>query len=236
MAILNNALLNTACPFVCSSLQELAHQFGIATAPVQNKRFVLDTLGFNQLNQLFSTADLAHYVNQIVAIAGADETEQQCETACLEVMTTHLLDTACPLICNSFQTLVNMFHLQEGTAAPAQAKRFLLDSFGLDMSKLLGMFSTAELSKYVNQIVDIAGADETEQQCETACLEVMHSDLLDTACPLICNSFQALVQKFHINAPTNAPVQKRFLLDSFGLDMSKLLGMFSTAELSKYVN
>merc|ERR1711963_1390213 len=107
---------------------------------------------------------------------------------------------------------------------------------GLDMSKLLGMFSTAELSKYVNQIVDIAGADETEQQCETACLEVMHSDLLDTACPLICNSFQALVQKFHINAPTNAPVQKRFLLDSFGLDMSKLLGMFSTAELSKYVN
>merc|ERR1711963_184935 len=94
MAILNNALLDTACPFVCSSLQELAHQFGIATAPVQNKRFVLDTLGFNQLNQLFSTADLAHYVNQIVAIAGADETEQQCETACLEVMTTKLLDTA----------------------------------------------------------------------------------------------------------------------------------------------
>jgi len=171
-----------------------------------------------------------------VDLAGADETEQQCETACLEVMHSDLLDTACPLICNSFQTLVQKFHINAPASAPVQ-RRFILDNF--DMSKLLSLFSTSDLSKYVNQIVDLAGADETEQQCETACLEVMHSDLLDTACPLICNSFQTLVQKFHIEAPAGsaapmAPAQKRFILDSF--DFNSILSALSSFDLDKIVN
>jgi len=239
MAILNNALLDTACPFVCSSLQSLAQKFGhpIATAAPVQKRFVLDTLGITALEQLFSTDDLKHYVNQIVAIAGADETEAQCETACLEVMTSDLLDKSCPLLCSSFQTLVQHFHQEEATAAPAALnKRFLLDNLPhFDISQLLSIFSQADLAKYVNEIVDLAGADETEAQCETACTQVMANDLLDTACPLICNSFQALVQKFHVAAPA-APVNKRFILDSFGLDLSQLLSMFSTSDLQSYIN
>merc|ERR1712121_483019 len=118
---------------------------------------------------LLSTTDLAKYVNLIVDQAGSDATEQQCEQACLDVMANDLLDTACPFICNSFQSLVQRFHLNGQTS-----KRFLLDN-------VMSLLSTTDLSKYVNLIVDQAGSDATEQQCEQACLDVMANDLLDTA-------------------------------------------------------
>ena len=53
---------------------------------------------------------------------------------------------------------------------------------------LLSMFSTSDLTTYVNMIVDQVGSDATEQQCEAACPSVMNNDLLDTACPFLCNS------------------------------------------------
>ncbi|KAK7109066.1 uncharacterized protein [Littorina saxatilis] len=149
------------------------------------KRFLLDN------------ADLAKYVDLIADHVGSDATEQQCETACVEVMHSDLLDTGCPFICTSFQTLVQKFHRH----SPAQpAKRFILDS--LNLNNVINMFSNADLAKDVDLIVQRVGSDATEQQCETACLEVMHSasDHLNTGCPFICTSFQTLVQKFHIPA------------------------------------
>merc|ERR1712121_410072 len=117
---------------------------------------------------MFGHAELTNYVNQIVDQVGSDATEAQCETACMDVMKSDLLDTACPFICNSFQTLVNKL-------PPAVNRRFILDN--LDLGNLLSMFGHAELTNYVNQIVDQVGSDATEAQCETACLDIMKSDL-----------------------------------------------------------
>merc|ERR1712121_571002 len=193
------------------------------------KRFILDNLNLGSLLSMFSSADLKNYVNQIVDQVGSDATEVQCETACMDVMKSDLLDTACPFICNSFQTLVNKLHVTN--PPPAVNKRFILDN--LDLGNLLSMFGHAELTNYVNQIVDQVGSDATEAQCETACMDVMKSDLLDTACPFICNSFQTLGNKLHVTNPPPA-VNKRFILDN--LDLGNLLSMFGHAELTNYVN
>jgi len=150
---------------------------------------------------------------------GSDATEQQCETACLDVMNSQLLDTTCPFICSSFQTLVQKLHTTP-TNAPSN-KRFLTSSFGDGWSWLMSFFSTDSLRKKVDLIVDEVGSDATEQQCETACLDVMNSQLLDTTCPFICSSFQTLVQKLH-TTPTNAPSNKRFLTSNFNLDLNHI--------------
>merc|ERR1712033_27381 len=135
----------------------------------------------------------------------------------LDVMANDLLDTACPFICNSFQSLVQRFHLNGQTS-----KRFLLDN-------VMSLLSTTDLSKYVNLIVDQAGSDATEQQCEQSCLDIMANDLLDTACPFICNSFQKLVQRFHLNSQPATGPSKRFILDN-------VMSLLSTNDLAKYVN
>merc|ERR1712121_565800 len=133
------------------------------------KRFILDNLNLGNLLSMFSHADLKNYVNQIVDQVGSDATEVQCETACMDVMASDLLDTACPFICNSFQTLVNKLHVTEPPVAVVN-KRFILDN--LNLGNLLSMFSSSDLKNYVNQIVDQVGSDATEAQCETACMDI----------------------------------------------------------------
>jgi len=122
-------------------------------------------------------------------------------------MHSDLLDTACPLICNSFQTLVQKFHINApagpaaGTApvAPAQ-KRFILDSF--DLSSILSALSSFDLDKIVNEIGAEIGSDATEYQCEEAC----HTTSLPEAlCPMLCSSFQQIAQQVHITEAKGQP-------------------------------
>ncbi|KAK7498399.1 hypothetical protein BaRGS_00010353, partial [Batillaria attramentaria] len=153
-------------------------------------------LGGENLKRLvLSSGSLGKYVNQIVDLVGSDATEQQCETACTEVITDALLSTSCPFICQSFQSLVGNLHVNQ----PAQVQKRFLES----------LLSSGSVGKYVNQIVDLVGSDATEQQCETACTEVITDALLSTSCPFICQSFKSLVGNLHVNQP--AQVQKRFL-------------------------
>merc|ERR1711963_827988 len=93
MAILNNALLDTACPFVCNSFQAFVNQLhgGAGGAAAVQKRF---------LEGILDTATMSNLVQQLVAQAGSDETEQQCETQCMAILNNALLDTACPFVCS----------------------------------------------------------------------------------------------------------------------------------------
>merc|ERR1712098_54398 len=93
-----------------------------------------------------------------------------------------------------FQSLVHLFH--------PQSKRFLLDSV-LD----LGVVKTA-----VKDLLDVVGADATEQQCEAACHNLVMGDetaLLHTLCTPICRSFQSLVHLFH-HTDGAAPPHRHF--------------------------
>jgi len=236
MAILNNALLDTACPFVCSSLQELAHRLDITPGSVPvGKRFFMDSLGLPQLEEIFSMADLHKYTNMIVDVVGSDATEQQCEAACLEVMANKVLDSSCPLLCSAFQVLVRKFHFEDVTPAPA--KRFVADGFHFDLSALQALFSHDDIVKYLNQIVDLVGSDETEAKCEQACIDVFGNDILDKACGFICPSFQALVQHYHIQVPAAAaaPVNKRMLLGDI-FDVNALMNALTSFDLDTIVN
>jgi len=207
LKIVNNDLFDTACPFMCTSLQSLAQHLHLeeaaTSAPV--KRMFLDSFSLDGLVNLFGKAELTHYVNQIVDTVGSDATEQQCEEACLAVMNNDVLDTACPFMCTSLQSLAVHLHIEEGTTK-APAKRMLLDSFSIQ--GLVDLFGHAELTTYVNQIVDLVGSDATEQQCESACIQVINNDIFDTACPFMCSSFQALIHRFHMGSDaTQAPAK-----------------------------
>merc|ERR1712150_136764 len=98
---------------------------------------------------------------------------------------------ACPLICNSFQALVQKFHL-DTPAAPVQ-KRFILDSFNL--GSILNALSSFDLDKIVDEIGNEIGSDATEYQCEQAC---MNTELPDALCPMLCSSFQQIAQSVHV--------------------------------------
>merc|ERR1712142_1327797 len=150
----------------------------VINAQAPAKRFLF---GDFDLAHQFSNDDLAHYVNQIVDQVGSDANEQQCEQACIDVMNNDVLDSPCPFICSSFQSLVHQVHLEEHQTA--QTKRFLFGDFDL-----AHLFSNDDLAHYVNQIVDQVGSDANEQQCEQACIDVMNNDVLDSPCPFICSS------------------------------------------------
>jgi len=200
MAILNNALLDTACPFVCNSLKEIAARLDITPGevPAGRKRFILDSLGINQLEDIFSTADLHKYVHMIVEIVGSDASEQQCEKACLDVMNSELFKTGCPFICSSFQMLVRKFDLEDITpsAAPVN-KRFILDNF----NNILNQLTNFDLDTIVNTIGDEMGSDVTEYNCEEACKD--STDLPDMLCPVLCSQFQSFAQGIHVTEAKN---------------------------------
>merc|ERR1711963_944257 len=146
---------------------------------VPSKRLFLDGAS------LFSSDELHNLVNQIVAAVGSDATEQQCETQCMAILNNALLDTACPFVCNTFQTIVNK--VPHDTVASGPAKRFLFDN----------LLDSAQVNTILQQIYDSLGSDATEQQCETQCMAILNNALLDTACPFVCNSFQAFVNNLH---------------------------------------
>jgi len=237
LEVVHNDVIDTACPFICTSLQSLANNLHIDTtaAPVPVKRFFLDTFSIEGLLNVFGKAELTHYVNQILDIVGTDDTEQKCEEACLTVINNDVLDTACPFICTSLQSLAVHLHLEEASTTLAPVKRMILgDVFSID--GLLNLFGKAELTHYVNQILDTVGSDDNEQKCEEACINVINNDVLDTACPFICTSLQSLATHLHLEeaSTTLAPVKRMILGDVFSID--GLLNLFGHAELTTYVN
>ncbi|XP_071108564.1 uncharacterized protein [Haliotis cracherodii] len=68
-------------------------------------------------------------------------------------------------------------------------KRLLIDS----------ILDTSEISKLVNTVLTKFGSDASEQQCETECLLLFKSDILDSACDFACKGIQGLIQRFHPN-------------------------------------
>ncbi|XP_053373131.1 uncharacterized protein LOC123532221 [Mercenaria mercenaria] len=98
-----------------------------------------------------------------------------------------------------------IFLILPALAYAAPEKRFLMD--GIDHRRI---------RQDLQLIVDIAGSNETEEACEDAVHRIA-TGLLFHSAQLLCHSFQALVQRFHIvpdpTTTTAAPV-KRFVLDT----------------------
>ncbi|XP_025098475.1 uncharacterized protein LOC112566481 isoform X1 [Pomacea canaliculata] len=80
---------------------------------VQKRVFLdglLDNLG---LGHLFNLDTLKSTFCGIVALGGSSDTETQCESLCHQVLSgetvaQNLLHSGCPLICNSFQSLIHL--------------------------------------------------------------------------------------------------------------------------------
>lgn len=179
------------------------------------------------LLNLFSMDQLTGYVNQIVDEVGSDANEQQCEVGCVDVMKNPILDTSCPFLCTMFQELVHLGHI-ETTAAPAPADTDAPAPAKRGLSDLLGLFSTSDLTTYVNMIVDRVGSNATEQQCEGACHDIALHHVLDAGCPMICTLFQELVNMLHVDS---APAKR--MLD---IDFAELMGSVANGDLPRIVN
>ncbi|XP_052683983.1 uncharacterized protein LOC128164254 isoform X1 [Crassostrea angulata] len=185
------------CPFLCHSAQAIIGNLHHTTAaPVQKKRFLVDTLLANpEVNVL---------VTSLVAVLGSDPTEQTCEKECVVLMhADSVMHHLCPFVCHSFQQLVSKVHLTSSPSNPS--KRFLVDT----------LLSNPEISVLVSGLVATLGSDPTEQACESQCVTMIHADnFLHHLCPFVCHSFQELVHNVHLTPSVSNPVHKRFLIDS----------------------
>ena len=77
-------------------------------------------------------------------------------------------------------------------------KRFILSTFGLDANVLRNT---------VQDLLDLIGADGTEELCEDQCHELIMGPgtyLIHTLCSPICKSFQTLVRLFDLRPQTRA--------------------------------
>ncbi|XP_061179582.1 uncharacterized protein LOC133188223 [Saccostrea echinata] len=180
-------VLHHLCPFVCHSFQQLVSKVHL-TQPASNpsKRFLIDSFLNNpEVNVL---------VTSLVSTLGSDPTEQACEQQCVTMVhADNVLHHLCPFVCHSFQQLVQKVHLSPAASSPVQ-KRFLIDS----------LLNNPEVSVIVNSLVSTLGSDPTEAACESQCTNIVHADnVMHFLCPLVCHSFQSLVQKVHISAPSN---------------------------------
>ena len=83
-------------------------------------------------------------------------------------------------------------------AFAAPQKRFFLSTFGLDANVL---------RNFVQDLLDLIGADGTEEACEAECHRLIDSPrtyLIHTVCRPICRSFQTLVRLFDLRPQTRA--------------------------------
>ncbi|XP_062618569.1 uncharacterized protein LOC134280156 [Saccostrea cucullata] len=183
-------VLHHLCPFVCHSFQQLVSKVHL-NQPAANpsKRFLIDSFLNNpEVNVL---------VTSLVATLGSDPTEQACEQQCVTMVhADNVLHHLCPFVCHSFQQLVQQVHLSPAASNPVASspvqKRFLIDS----------LLNNPEVSVIVNSLVSTLGSDPTEAACESQCTNIVHADnVMHFLCPLVCHSFQSLVQKVHVNAP-----------------------------------
>ncbi|XP_025099750.1 uncharacterized protein LOC112567317 [Pomacea canaliculata] len=88
-------------------------------------------------------------------------------------------------------------------ALAAPEKRFFVDS-------LLGLFDLDQLKAIVGKLAHQLGAEPTEQACEAVCHGVIagETSLLHQGCPLVCRSFQSLVEMFDILPPDTTPASQ----------------------------
>ncbi|KAK7116527.1 uncharacterized protein [Littorina saxatilis] len=193
----DGALLHTFCTPVCRSVQSLTHVFhltpSVTSAPARRSIF----------DQLVDIQAVKDTVAKLADTLGTDATEQQCEASCHAIVLgeeTALAHTLCTPVCKSFQALSHHF-------GHHQAKRFFLDSIGLDLGSI---------KSTVQHLVDTLGTDATEQQCEGVCHGFVRGDdgaLLHTFCTPVCRSVQSLTHVFHLTpAVTSAPA-KRSIFD-----------------------
>ncbi|XP_025098486.1 uncharacterized protein LOC112566485 [Pomacea canaliculata] len=78
-------------------------------------------------------------------------------------------------------------------------KRVFLDSLGLSH-----LFDLTTLKSTFCGVVALGGSADTETQCEGLCHQVLSGEtvaenLLHSGCPLLCNSFQALLHLIPCN-------------------------------------
>ncbi|XP_052811997.1 uncharacterized protein LOC128239407 [Mya arenaria] len=77
--------------------------------------------------------------------------------------------------------------------APSE-KRFI-ESLGIPLGNI---FDLATLRCDIQLMLDILGADPTEQACEAECHKLISEGTVFTyGCPLICHGFQNLAHYFH---------------------------------------
>ncbi|XP_062618567.1 uncharacterized protein LOC134280155 [Saccostrea cucullata] len=175
------------CPFLCHSAQAVINSIHHTPSGSPTKRFLVDTLLANpEVNVL---------VTGLVDVLGSDPTEQQCERECVVLMhADNVLHHLCPFVCHSFQQLVSKIHLNAPASNPS--KRFLVDTL---------LHNNPDVAVLVNTLVQTLGSDPTEAACESKCTVVVHADnFMHYLCPLVCHSFQSLVQKIHIDAPSGS--------------------------------
>ncbi|KAL4222533.1 hypothetical protein ACF0H5_018572 [Mactra antiquata] len=150
------------------------------------KRFFLDSI-----SGLISTDVLKQDLQIMLDLLGSDPTEQACEAEAAKLLGTGLIQHSVPLICHSFQALVNSFNLVPDTTTVAVQKRFFLDNLG-------HIISTDVLKQDLQIMLDLLGSDPTEQACEAEATKLLGDGLIQHSVPLICHSFQALINHFKI--------------------------------------
>jgi len=194
--VIQNAVLDEACAFICSSMQSIInklHSEGYMTTTAASpvaKRFIFDDLDLSHLKQ---------EIHMIVEEVGSDANKEQCNAACHDIITNELAATSCSFICASFQTILQQIDpVDVGATADPNApvinnKRFLADSFTLD--SIMQMLGANDFDTVLNTIVAQVGSDASEKQCEEACYT---TDLPPLGCPVLCSGFQQLVQGFHV--------------------------------------
>jgi len=235
--VITNPLIDTLCPLICKSMQNLTHMLHVdlasTVAPAQAKRFLFNSSSIFNYNSLIKLVDPhALYVklNEIVDLAGSDATEAKLEVSCREVMNSALLDEACPFICTSIQSLIQRLHIQleDSTTVAPMAKRFLFGNLTsiFNLNTLTSLIDTHTLYAKLNEIVDMVGSDASKASCVDACMQVMKSAILDQGCGYICDGTQSLIQQLHIEineastvapAAPDASAAKRFLFDEMNL-------------------
>ncbi|XP_048754983.1 uncharacterized protein LOC125665983 [Ostrea edulis] len=173
----STSLFQHMCPFLCHSAQAIFNGVHHTTPATVQKRFLVDTL--------LANPEVSVLVSSLVSVLGSDPTEKACENECVVMMhADNVIHHLCPFICNSFQQLVSKVHIAEPVSNPS--KRFLVDS----------LLNNPEVSVIVDSLVGTLGSDPTEAACESQCTNVVHVDnVFHYLCPLICTSFQSLVQK-----------------------------------------
>ncbi|KAL4222535.1 hypothetical protein ACF0H5_018574 [Mactra antiquata] len=73
----------------------------------------------------------------------------------------------------------------------APEKRYILDSIG-------NIISIEQLKQDLQIMLDLLGSDPTEQACEVEAAKLLGDGLIQHSVPIICHSFQALINHFKI--------------------------------------
>jgi len=183
-------LAHMFCTPLALSFQALVHQYDLTPdTPAAAKR---EMARRGLFDGLLDTAEMTHLLQGMIDMVGSDKSEAALEAACHSMLTGEagLAHQFCKPLALSFQTLVHTFDITPDTNAVPAKRAFV---------GLTSLFDNQAVKDTVQTIVDLLGADATEQMVEAECVNIMTNALLDSFCPAIGNSFQALVHHFGIS-------------------------------------